>query len=109
VQECRECRVALVSAQAEVLSASTQLGTGESNRTLDRILAVLNTHNILAHYKEQGVPRARVRSLVPRLASSRSSIRSAFSDPISSAPKLPWRTSSIRICRIVRRDFVRSA
>jgi hypothetical protein len=58
--ECSECRVALLPTQAEALSASTRLWTGESDRTLDRILAVLDAHDIPAHYKQQAVPRAQV-------------------------------------------------
>jgi hypothetical protein len=36
------------------------LWIGESDRTLDRILAVLDSHDIPAHYKQQAVPRAQV-------------------------------------------------
>jgi len=56
--ECSECHVVLVPTQAEALSASTRLWTGESDRTLDRILAALDARNIPAYYKEQVVARA---------------------------------------------------
>jgi hypothetical protein len=60
LSECSECHVALVSTQAEASSASTRLWTGESDKTLDRILAALDSQNIPAHFRERVIPRARI-------------------------------------------------